>query len=246
MKYISKKTFIELLKQAVMFFPSDAENNKCSRVQSFVMLHRSEQYKAENFGITAKDKEYYFNRLGRTDITYPALFLFESGVTVESNFNTLNKPKKECANFEITVIDQLLNESCQNCSYCEKRSSYDLTSDTYNLLMQVLSYFDNVACVTVTNNDLSTSIIWAHTRILDAMVTAGEIGSYEVDKQSTQRFKKMLDEENKNLSGNYYRHITKQDLFGTFLQIRLCFKSCEPCDFGFDDVGYGDVISCCH
>ena len=241
---ITKKEFLQLLRKAVKFYPSDAGNNKCKRLNSFVLLHRQDQIKKQNFGITAKDELFYFNRHKGVEITYPAMFVWEQTFTIDNRFNTVNQPVKTCHTFEITVLD-MFKDDCKNCSDCERRSSYEINCDALEMLSNVFSYLTDSIYAVVTYTDATTAGVWENKNILDELVTAGTITSYVAQNTETRRFLKMLSENNPTINGNNYRNLTNKNLFGAYQLLKVCFKNCAPCDFSFSDIGYSDDSNCC-
>ena len=246
-KPFTKKDFIALLKQAVMFHPRstdlDGKDLKCKRLNSFVWLENNAQIKQDNFGLTnkAKDKDYFFSRSGTHNLSYPALFLWEQGFTIENRFNTQNQPRKECSTFEIVVLDQYA-ENCKNCNACQKRTPHDLHCDTSELLSNALDYLCTVVCASVDGAEP----IWASLTILEQMKAKGQITDFVVDKARTRLLQKSFSESTATISGSYYRSFSKKNLYGSFNTIRFCFSECKPCNPMWEDKGYNDeILHCC-
>ena len=243
MKQFTKKDFYNLLKQAVMFYPQNTEL-PCKRVNSFVVLDNTDQIKQDNFGINENHigKDFFFSRSGKSTIKYPALFAWEQGFNIEDRFRKDSKPRKNCVTFEFTVLDYL-DSDCTNCNKCQKRTPTEIQCDCEDILNNVLDYFYNVACVIV---DGGTDAIWANTQILDQMITAGDITTYEIQKHETNTLKRKLEESTANVSGSFYRSFSKKKLYGAFQVVQICFNLCPPCDFEYEKRDYGeDFLKCC-
>ena len=241
-KPFTKKDFIRLLKQAVMFHPMQAKGMECKRLNSFVWLENTDQIRQDNFGITSNESKYFFSRKGKAEIQYPALFIWEQNFTIENRFSTDRNPRKECSTFEIMVLDSKV-EDCKNCSPCQKRSVHDIQCDATELLNNALDYLCTVVCALI---DGQEEPIWASSVILDQMIVKEEITGYTVDGSRTRSLQKSFDASTGTIQGGNYRSYTKKNLYGSYQFLKICFTHCKPCDFLWEDKGFKEeVLQCC-
>lgn len=241
MKEFTKKHLINLFLQSVMFYPKHADNLVCKRLNSFVWLEKQSDFKKEHFGVTQQKQEqgYFFSRNGKVEIQYPALFIWEQNSTTENRFS---RPRKECSMFQVTTMDREIKD-CKNCNECQRRATHDIQCDARELQSNALDYLLDVVCVTV---DGQTEHTWIGRTVLDQMVSNNQITGYTEDTESTNSFKRKLRANNPTTQGSNYQNITKNDLSGVWEQLKFCFSSCPPCEFKWEDKGYGTkILNCC-
>ena len=207
---ISFKTFIGLLRQAVMFYPKQPKDMECLRPSTFIMLEKHNQLNASNLGITQRhaEKDYYFSRTAQPK--YPIV----TGWVQSKSYQNLFAPKtkgnksKECYRFEMLVLDQY-NTDCKNCTPCQKRTIHDIYCDTSDMLNNILTFFQGVIYAEIITGDES-KCIWANSQILDQMVECGEIESYTQPNNSkkTTWFQTNFFTNSQSITAKLYDHFT--------------------------------------
>lgn len=242
----SLSDFYAAMKQAVMFSPQyvvpDSGNGKawkCRQLQTFRVMQkeRGSELASPNLGATIcdKGKPFFWSRKWHQDkynpnnitFEYPALLLTELSINSENSFS---QSSKRCYSFQVAVVDQQTDD-CTTCACesCEKRTVNEIFSDTENLLFSCLHYVSKIRQATLQPS--GEEGFW-NTDYLAALKEAGTINGYNPGAD----WGGLL---NKQQVSGYRIAIDAQKIYGTAVNISVCFHNCEATQYNFNLPDFG-------
>lgn len=175
----------------------------CKRLNTFCFLEEESKILDPNFGADSRDNgKTFFSRdwsdQGRVAsdifITDPSMTVILQMISPNGPgngvFERRTTPGHAIFKYVFQVTDIVKDQVEDSVTHpCEERTESEILEDCTDMMLGVFNYLADVVCAEVP----VLGTLWKNKKLLDHMVTEGQIPSYEVKQRETKQFRSGLE-----------------------------------------------------
>lgn len=239
---MNRNDLFRLLKEAVKYSPTVTTGSNQLRLETFAVVRSAGEAISESLGKTVwdRDKNFFYSRkwealnYSANNIAheYPLLIAYDLSPRLTNFFQSkghrIRQIRLDCLYPNIEKLDQNVKLQCKKLHVQE---IYDVTEA---MLIQVLSYINNIVYANVDGTPG-----YHNQSRLDQQVSDGDVTAYTIDTNATNTLKRQLKDQNETMSGGYIDDQSVNALCGVHYTFSLVESACEVQDSNFN------VINCC-